>query len=197
MAECDGKTEIRIEERGDGVVAAKKPNWNAIKAEYAKGGISYRDLAEKHGVSFPTLRDRAKRESWTAVTLQIRDKVVTEFPDKMTAIVLDEAGDWVRETLKSAKMLKRKFDESIYADRKHVANTKEGPILIDIPLLNTAQDLKALADSLASIDKIARLSLRLDERKDDTGAMEWGSDVEELEKRTAIQTPSENPPLAE
>ena len=39
-------------------------DWNAIRAEYIGGGISQRKLAAKHGVSWRTLQDRAKREGW-------------------------------------------------------------------------------------------------------------------------------------
>lgn len=39
-------------------------DWTAIKAEYLNTQISTRKLAEKYGVSYPSLRDRAKREDW-------------------------------------------------------------------------------------------------------------------------------------
>ena len=45
-------------------MAKKKPDWNAIKAEYIGGGISQRDLAKKHKVSENTLMVRANREGW-------------------------------------------------------------------------------------------------------------------------------------
>ena len=40
-------------------------DWNKIKAEYIAGGTSYRKLAEKHKVSFSTLRKVAAKEQWT------------------------------------------------------------------------------------------------------------------------------------
>lgn len=39
-------------------------DWKKIKAEYIKGGISYRELAKKHGVSPTTLTKTAIREGW-------------------------------------------------------------------------------------------------------------------------------------
>lgn len=39
-------------------------DWNKIKQEYISGGISYRKLAEKHGVSESTLSKRAMNEKW-------------------------------------------------------------------------------------------------------------------------------------
>lgn len=39
-------------------------NWNKIRNEYISGNISYRKLAEKHDISFNTLKDRAIAEKW-------------------------------------------------------------------------------------------------------------------------------------
>ena len=57
-------------------------DWLRIKTEYINGDISYRDLAKKWGVPFPTLRDRAARESWKEAKEQQRNKVVTETSQK-------------------------------------------------------------------------------------------------------------------
>lgn len=52
-------------------------DWEKIKAEYVAGGTSYRKLAEKHGVSFSTLKDIAIREKWTDLKEQARNKANT------------------------------------------------------------------------------------------------------------------------
>jgi hypothetical protein len=39
-------------------------DWKKIKAEYIKGGISYRKLADKHKVPFGTLTRIAGNEKW-------------------------------------------------------------------------------------------------------------------------------------
>ena len=39
-------------------------DWNAIRAEYVAGGISQRKLAEKYGISYPTLRKQADSKGW-------------------------------------------------------------------------------------------------------------------------------------
>jgi len=53
------------------------PDWEAIKSEYITTSISYRKLAEKWGVSFRTLADRAKREGWPIERDNYRNSVVT------------------------------------------------------------------------------------------------------------------------
>jgi len=39
-------------------------NWEAVRAEYAAGGVSQTALAKKHGVSAYALRKRARAEGW-------------------------------------------------------------------------------------------------------------------------------------
>ena len=53
-------------------------DWTAIKAEYIAGGIGYRKLAEKYGVSFSTLSQLAMREKWTDLRKKASDKADTE-----------------------------------------------------------------------------------------------------------------------
>lgn len=58
------------------------PNWESIKAEYVGTDISMRSLAEKHGVGFSTLAGRAKRENWTELRRQAKDRAQTKLIQK-------------------------------------------------------------------------------------------------------------------
>lgn len=49
--------------------------WNKIRTEYINGSISYRKLAEKHGIVFQTLRDRAIKEKWFEKRKEQRNKI--------------------------------------------------------------------------------------------------------------------------
>ena len=53
-------------------------DWNKLKAEYIAGGTSYRKLAEKHGVSFNTLKTIAIRENWTGLKEQADNDTTTK-----------------------------------------------------------------------------------------------------------------------
>lgn len=57
-------------------------DWNVIKTEYITTNISYRRLAEKYGVPFNTVGERAKREKWTELRRQHSDKIVTKTVQK-------------------------------------------------------------------------------------------------------------------
>lgn len=64
-------------------------DWNTLKAEYIAGGVSYRELAEKYGVSHSTLRQRAAREKWSTQ----KDNVRAEAEQKMIDTISDEQSE--------------------------------------------------------------------------------------------------------
>ena len=49
--------------------------WNKIRAEWLKGGITQKALAEKYGVSVKTIQNRAYKEGWKKQKGKIREKV--------------------------------------------------------------------------------------------------------------------------
>lgn len=68
-------------------------DWLKIKTEYISGDISYRKLAEKHSVPFPTLRDRATSEGWKKQRDKQRDKVITKAEQKSVEKTSDALSD--------------------------------------------------------------------------------------------------------
>lgn len=57
-------------------------DWLKLKNEYINGNISYRKLAEKYGITFQTLRDRAIKEKWFAKRKEQRHKIDTKTTQK-------------------------------------------------------------------------------------------------------------------
>ena len=53
-------------------------DWVGIKTEYITTATSYRKLADKHGVPFRTLADRARAEGWSAARKKHCNDVVTK-----------------------------------------------------------------------------------------------------------------------
>lgn len=62
----------------------EKPNWKKIRIEYETTETSYRKLATKYGVSFSTLKQRAKRENWQATADDTRQEIDTQIAAKVT-----------------------------------------------------------------------------------------------------------------
>lgn len=57
--------------------------WTKIRAEWLKGGKTYKALAEKYGLSERTIRTRASKEGWKNQKRQIADKVETETRERV------------------------------------------------------------------------------------------------------------------
>jgi transposase-like protein len=70
-------------------------DWKKLRAEYIKGGTSYRKLAEKYDVSFHTLRKQAAKENWKA----LRDEVATKTVTKIVEIESDQQAERMRRLL--------------------------------------------------------------------------------------------------
>lgn len=66
-------------------------NWRKIKAEYIKGGISQRAIAEKYGVSQRTIERRAQREKWTEKRRDADGKAVEKVAEKTAEAIADNA----------------------------------------------------------------------------------------------------------
>ena len=43
-------------------------DWAALRIEYVNGAMQYKELAEAHGLKEGTVRVRAHREGWVAVS---------------------------------------------------------------------------------------------------------------------------------
>ena len=61
-------------------------NWDAIKADYLKGGISIRKLSDKYNISYSTIRRVSERESWR----QAREKVQRKAGEKVAQKIASE-----------------------------------------------------------------------------------------------------------
>ena len=71
----------------------KRVDWNAIRAEYISGGISQRQLAKKHGVSFNTLKYKAQAEGWESRRQETYHNITTSLPQKVAEATIDTAID--------------------------------------------------------------------------------------------------------
>ena len=69
-------------------------NWNDIKLEYVTSDLSYRELADKHGISFSSLSKMAVRDKWARDRNRHRKKVATKVEQK---IVTKKAKELAKE----------------------------------------------------------------------------------------------------
>ena len=104
-------------------------DWNAIRAEYIGGGISYRKLAAKHGVSFNTLKDRAVSEGWSNERENTHNRVTTEAQQRVIEAAADNAT--IAAELKKRLLLRlKRTEEKLPMDATEVQMQKDGKKVI-------------------------------------------------------------------
>lgn len=86
--------------RGDGM-----PDWERIRAEYIAGGISLRDLAQKHGVSKDAISRRARADKWKLS----RDKTATKVRQKTEDAVVARQSEAYAENADIAARIRMKL----------------------------------------------------------------------------------------
>ena len=134
------------------------PNWKKIKAEYIRGGTSYRKLAEKYGVSFSSIRRRAEKEKWTDLRTQAEQKAST----KIVEIVASQ--DAERED--NFQSLADTLLQHIAANITILATTATSCKDITVALKNL-RDIKGLKSELDMQEQIARIEkLRKDAQQE-------------------------------
>ena len=115
-------------------------DWKAIKAEYIAGGIGYRKLAEKHGVSFSTLSQIAMREKWTDLRKKANDKADTVLAEKIGK----------RNAKKSAKI------DSLVDRLLDVVGERLEALIVE------GKDVKSIASALKDLKELKGIKDKLD-----------------------------------
>lgn len=142
-------------------------DWTAMKSEYATTQISYRKLAQKHGVSMRTLAERAKAEGWVAARERFRSETVTKSIDLVSSRMAERAA----RIQDAADSLLGKVD-ALLKDSCIDHDTKA---MRDISVI--LKDIKEIQNVRADIDlreqeaRIANLRRQAEAGKDDTGGV--------------------------
>lgn len=132
-------------------------DWKAIKAEYIRGGTSYRKLCAKYGVSFSNLTRRAGKEKWTDLRQQSEDRSTTKIIEKVS----DESSDKGTKIIDVANKLLDRLSQAI--DIMDVIDTQSLKQITsalkdlkDIKGYKSAIDLKEQEARIAKLEKEAK-----------------------------------------
>ena len=120
-------------------------DWNKLKAEYIKGGTSYRKLAEKHKANLSVLKRIAKEEDWVGLREQCKAKAAT----KIVEIESDRQAERMKRLLTVSDMLLDAVEDAV---NKFQAE--------ELMLDRTA--LKSLSGTIKDIKDIQSLKTSLD-----------------------------------
>ena len=126
------------------------PDWNKIKEEYIRGGVSYRKLAEKYGVSFSTLRKVASKENWT----DLRNKAGAKRDSKIVESIASQEAKRVDKVNSIADKLLTRIEECV--DDGSIFAVSRG--LKDITsALKEIRDIKGIKSELDMQEQMARI----------------------------------------
>lgn len=137
----------------------KQIDWNAIKAEYIGSSISQRKLAEKYGVSFNTLKDKANRECWNEQRKKVHNKIIAKSQQKVVDTASDNAAIAQRIKQKLLIKLEKEIDnlpEQLGSERftETVKKGKNGDKTVSgikYKLNDITQSFKALVGDLPDV----------------------------------------------
>ena len=106
-------------------------NWVKIRNEYINGTISYRKLAEKHGIPWQTLRDRACQEKWMQARKTQRNIIGTKTEQKTAEKIAENEADRAARIAAAADRIMDKLEQAIEELDKRIAKSSKKTRVIE------------------------------------------------------------------
>lgn len=135
-------------------------DWKAIKAEYIAGGIGYKKLADKYGVSFSTLSHLAKREKWTDLKQKACEKADMDLANSIGK----------KNAKKSAKI------DSLVDRLLDIVGERLEALVIE------GKDVKSIASALKDLKELKGIKDKLDVREQKARIRKLEKEAEEEQK---------------
>ena len=128
----------------------KRIDWNAIRAEYIGGGISQRKLAQKYGLTYAAVRNKAETENW----LEMRDDVERKSNARATQKTAEAAADnaVISADLKKRLLLRLARIEAKYPYDATEIKTKEGKNQVTFRIRDLTAAYKDLTEDMPKIE---------------------------------------------
>ncbi|MBP0970015.1 MAG: hypothetical protein J5744_07715 [Oscillospiraceae bacterium] len=136
-----------------------------IRAEYVRGNVSYRILAEKYGVSFSSIRRTAEAQKWT----DLRKKAAQKANKKVIETVASQEANRADRILVVADKLLALIEKAV--DDGSIVVTARG--LRDITgALKDLREIKGIRHPLDVEEQTARIKRIIKDTEEDTGNRE-------------------------
>lgn len=159
-------------------------DWNAIKTEYITTRASYRQLAEKYGVSRVQIGNKGKKENWVELRRQHLDKRLAKTLDadaKKTAVRMtriQNATDKLLTKIEKAiteldlqfcKEVTREktieYNNHLRPDKPTKEVTQETEKVVAVTTIIDRQGLMQIANALRGIKEVQMLKTELDRQE--------------------------------
>ncbi len=186
-----GKKETK---KPDTKAKPKKINWNKIKHEYVTGEITYRELAEKYGISIESVkkeaRKTAKRKGWVTLKSEHRHNVYTKaeqesarkqgkelasyaekaksHAEKLVDVVgeaISELREYIVEHETTVK--ETEYDQNVHKPKKETVTKSK-----DIELIYGKVNTKSLKEIAETLEKLHRMLNESSEGGEEAGIIE-------------------------
>lgn len=137
-------------------------DWIKIKNEYINTNISQRKLAEKHGISFNTLKVRANKEKWADVKKEQHNKIAIKTQQKTVDKIVRKESDRISRINSAADRLLDKIEEATEQLNNHLVKNKKRTKVIeyknterpDKPTKEIIEDLEEADFITGDIDRL-------------------------------------------
>lgn len=153
-------------------------NWKRIKAEYAAGGISLRELSDKYGVSFSTIQKRSMEEKWGNLRKKSRRRAEEKLVDSLAEKEAKRATDIVDVADKLLGKISEMLEEGVY-NTQNIKNLTSA--------LKDLKEIKGFKSELDLQEQMARIAkLQREAEKEDNTETEikvtFGAEDKECKK---------------
>lgn len=104
-------------------------DWLKIKTEYITTDTSYRKLAEKYGLHYNAIANRAKQEDWVEKRNQFRIKTVTKTVDKIVEKKARQAakvGDLADKLMVKLEQAIEELDQTVVTHKTKIRDVQYG-----------------------------------------------------------------------
>lgn len=151
-------------------------DWGQIKAEYIAGGVSYRDLSAKYGVSYDLVTKKGREGEWNKARQRVAKKV--------TSKLVDIAAGRQARSLSNIMAAADKLSSRLIDDMDAIANARD--------VSDIAKALKYAADTLAQVYGI-QTPAQIHRQKMDEARLELDKQRLELERKKQDDTGNKAP----
>ena len=133
-------------------------DWQAIKTEYITTDTSYRKLAQKHGVHYNAIANRAKQEGWISQRNQYCDKTMTNTLDAISDKQVDRAANLISVADQLLAKVKRLLETNaeVLTDTqsmKHISGVLKD--IKEVQMIRSDADMREQEARIANLRKQA------------------------------------------
>ena len=138
-------------------------DWQKIKTEYITTDTSYRKLAQKHGVGYSVIGEKARLDGWVEQREQFRNKTLTKTVDAISNKQVDRAA----KLISVADKLLAKVNSLLETDAEVLSDTQSMKHISGV--LKDIKDIQMIRSEADMREQEARIAkLRKEAEKEET-----------------------------